>query len=227
LSITLANLTKPIALRRRHVVQSSRFEGETMNRRTAIRLFAGAAAAAVVARQAQRRARLLRTQGRIVRDDFVAKYPVRRRFVTVAGCRTHVYVAGPKESDRPPLLLLHGGVVEAASWMEAVTALCADRLVIAPDLPAHGASGYLPPSQLLDWLEAFVDHSDLHNFDLCGHSMGGGLAIRYAAQHGDRVRRLSLCAPPALLNICRTRAYISSPHSATCRRSNRRTNSTR
>ncbi len=169
-----------------------------MNRRTAIRLFAataGAAAAAVVARQAQRRARLLRTQGKNVRDEFVAKYPVERSFVTVAGCRTHVYMAGPKESDRRPLLLLHGGVIEAASWMEAVTALCADRLVIAPDLPAHGASGYLPPPQLLGWLEAFVNHSDLHNFDLGGHSMGGGLAIRYAAQHGDRVRRLILCAP--------------------------------
>lgn len=133
-----------------------------MNRRTAIRLFAataGAAAAAVVARQAQRRARLLRTQGKNVRDEFVAKYPVERSFATVAGCRTHVYMAGPKESDRRPLLLLHGGVIEAASWMEAVTALCADRLVIAPDLPAHGASGYLPPPQLLGWLEAFVNHS--------------------------------------------------------------------
>ncbi|MEK6573367.1 MAG: alpha/beta fold hydrolase [Chloroflexota bacterium] len=72
-----------------------------------------------------------------------------------------------------------------------------------------------------------MDHFDLRNFDLRGHSMGGGLAIRYAAQHGDRVRRLILCAPPALLNICRTRAYISCRRSATCRRSNRRTNSTR
>ena len=106
-----------------------------MNRRTAIRLFAATAgAAAAFARQVQRRARLLRTQGKIARDDFVAKYPVERSFVTVAGRKTHVYMAGPKESDRPPLLLLHGGVVEAASWMEAVTALCTDRLVITPDL---------------------------------------------------------------------------------------------
>lgn len=104
-------------------------------------------------------------------------------------------MAGPKENDRPPLLLVHGGVVEAASWMETVAALSSDRFVIAPDLPAHGASGWLSPSQLLNWLEAFADAFGLRRFDLCGHSMGGGLAIRYAARRGERVRRLVLCAP--------------------------------
>lgn len=168
------------------------------NSRSFLRLAAlavGAAAGAVVAREVQRQVRLHRAEGRAARDTFTATYPIERYWLNLAGCSTHIYESGSPDSTRPPLLLIHGGVVEGASWLETVTALGVDRHVIAPDLPAHGASGYLAPAQLLTWLDAVVEHFKLDRFDLCGHSMGGGLALRYAALHANRLRHLILCAP--------------------------------
>lgn len=164
---------------------------------------AGAGLAYVLAQEASRRALTHRNESRLSRDRYVRGFPVRRRYVSVLGCNTHVYEAVPEASTQPPLLLIHGGVIEGASWMEAVSetpqpgsALATDRRVLIPDLPAHGASGYLSPHKLMSWLEAFVD-SEIgpRPFDLCGHSMGGGLALYYAARHPDRIRKLVLCAP--------------------------------
>ncbi|HLF01236.1 MAG TPA: alpha/beta hydrolase [Anaerolineales bacterium] len=158
---------------------------------------AGVATAFVVAREAARRARNHTALSRAVRDDYASAFPVRRRFANIAGCNTHIYEAGPRDSDRPPLLLIHGGVIEGASWLDTVTALGTDRFVIAPDLPVHGASGYLPPHILLRWLEEVVESElpSARQFDLCGHSMGGGLALHYALRHSEKIRRLILCAP--------------------------------
>jgi pyruvate dehydrogenase E2 component (dihydrolipoamide acetyltransferase) len=158
----------------------------------------GAAAGAALAFEARRRLRAHQIEGRAARDTYTAAYPAQRYWLNLAGCLTHIYESGSRDSTRPPLLLIHGGVVEGASWLETVTALATDRLVIAPDLPAHGASGYLPPAQLLNWLEAVVDYFDLDQFDLCGHSLGGSLALRYAVRHvrhAHRLRRLIVCAP--------------------------------
>lgn len=166
--------------------------------RTFLRLAAlavGAAVGAALALEARRRRRAHQIEGRAARDTYTAAYPAQRYWLNLAGCATHIYESGSRDSTRPPLLLIHGGAVEGASWLDTVTALATDRLVIAPDLPAHGASGYLPPAQLLTWLATVVDYFDLDQFDLCGHSLGGGLALRYAANHSHRVRRLIVCAP--------------------------------
>ena len=162
---------------------------------TALAAAAGAATAYVVARETRKIVAQHQAEGRAIRGQYVSAYSVQRTVIRVAGCETNVYEAGPLDSNSPPLLLIHGGVVEAASWLETVAALCPTRRVIAPDLPAHGASGYLPPHRLLAWLSALVAHYNLQHFDLCGHSLGGALALRYAAQHGSNIRRLVLCAP--------------------------------
>jgi pimeloyl-ACP methyl ester carboxylesterase len=163
---------------------------------------AGVAAGVLAVREAARRARQHTTFSRAARDEYASAFAVGRRFANINGCHTHIYEAGPGESNRCPLLLIHGGVIEGASWLETIAALAKDRFVIAPDLPAHGASGYLPPHRLMGWLEAFVETEVLPKsgdlgvrFDLCGHSMGGGLALHYASRHGDQIRRLVLCGP--------------------------------
>lgn len=162
---------------------------------TAFAAAAGAATAYIAARETRKFITRHQAEGRALRGQYVSTYPVQQHTVRIAGCDTNVYEAGPLDSDAPPLLLIHGGVVEAASWLETVTALCSTRRVIAPDLPTHGTSGYLPPHQLLHWLEAVVVHYQLEQFDLCGHSLGGALALRYAARQPQNIRRLVLCAP--------------------------------
>ena len=160
----------------------------------------GAVAAATLLAYARRRLPALAAESHAAREDYVAQYTpaIQRRRMSVLGCDTHLYYAGPEHPQRPPLLLIHGGIIEAATWLPTLAALATDRAVIAPDLPAHGLSGSLSPAQLLDWLITFVDQCGLEKFDLCGHSMGGALAFRYAAGRPDRIRRLILCAPVGL-----------------------------
>jgi 4,5:9,10-diseco-3-hydroxy-5,9,17-trioxoandrosta-1(10),2-diene-4-oate hydrolase len=162
----------------------------------ALAALAGAGLAYVVTREVTRRAAAHAAQSRAVRDRYVGGFPVQRRSCQVLGCTTHLYETRPQATSQPPLVLIHGGVIEAASWMETVAALGTGRRILVPDLPAHGASAYLSPSRLVAWLEAFIESEVGSSLvDVCGHSMGGGLALYYAARHSRRIRRLILCAP--------------------------------
>jgi len=59
---------------------------------------------------------------------------------TVEGVSLHYLTAG----EGPPVLLLHGGIVDSASlsWGEVVEPLAADFEVYALDLPGYGGSDW-------------------------------------------------------------------------------------
>lgn len=127
------------------------------------------------------------------------------RTVTVAGMRIRVYVAEAQRSDRPPLLLLHGGAFDNAllSWGGSMAALAENRYVLAPDLPGYGESDRPEDSPYsVEWYAGVVrelaDTLGLQRFDLGGLSLGGGVALAFALSEPDRLRRLILVAPHGL-----------------------------
>jgi pimeloyl-ACP methyl ester carboxylesterase len=67
------------------------------------------------------------------------------RRLRLAGVSTAV----PEGGDGPAVVLLHGSGEYAAKWLWTIPDLVTTHRVIAPDLPAHGASEALdgPPSQ--------------------------------------------------------------------------------
>jgi pimeloyl-ACP methyl ester carboxylesterase len=102
--------------------------------------------------------------------------------------------------ERPPLLMLHGWMDVGASFQFVVDAMAAHegecRFIVAPDwrgfggTSASGADSYWFPDYLGD-LDALADAiSPGEPFDLLGHSMGGNVAMAYAAARPARVRRL-------------------------------------
>jgi pimeloyl-ACP methyl ester carboxylesterase len=65
--------------------------------------------------------------------------------------------------------------------------------VYALDQRGHGDSDWAseyPPEAMPNDLSAFVDQLGLDRFTIVGHSMGGGVAFRYTAEHTERVERL-------------------------------------
>jgi pimeloyl-ACP methyl ester carboxylesterase len=63
--------------------------------------------------------------------------------IAVEGRPCRYWVAGPDNGR--PLLLLHGGLGDAAlHWGRALPDLARDFHVLAPDLPGFGASAPLP-----------------------------------------------------------------------------------
>jgi pimeloyl-ACP methyl ester carboxylesterase len=119
-------------------------------------------------------------------------------FVEVAGVRLHVRDSGPK--DAPPLILLHGFGGSLHSWEPWAQALSTQFRVIRYDQPGAGLSAPDPTGDYTDErgmvvLAALMDRLGVARASLIGHSMGGRLAWRFAAESPQRVDKLVLVAP--------------------------------
>src|SRR5262249_52740667 len=110
------------------------------------------------------------------------------RWVDVAGLRVHYLESG----QGPPLVLLHGGAVDAAGFsFHATIPALADRFrVLAPDWPGYGESASPPaPWGLADhvgFVEHFLDATGVARASLVGLSLGGGAALGLALDHPAR-----------------------------------------
>ena len=122
----------------------------------------------------------------------LAGIPVEERRLELAGVSTAVLEGG----DGPPLVLLHGPGASAAHWLRVLPDLVATHRVIAPDLPGLGASevggGPLDADRVLVWLGELIESTCPSPPALVGYALGGAIAARFAAAHGDRVGRLVL-----------------------------------
>jgi pimeloyl-ACP methyl ester carboxylesterase len=95
----------------------------------------------------------------------------------------------------PPLLLVHGGRDHCRSWDWVAQKLRSDWRVIAVDLRGHGDSAWSPDGDYS--MQAFVyDMAQLiHQLKLApltivAHSLGGGIALRYAGLFPENVNKL-------------------------------------
>ena len=99
------------------------------------------------------------------------------------------------EGSEETVVLLHGGALNAHSWDGVCHDLGPDYRRIAPDLRGHGDSEWSPVadyrlnSHIRD-VERFLDRVAPERFFLVGHSLGGHIALRYAALHGKRLKAL-------------------------------------
>jgi len=94
-----------------------------------------------------------------------------------------------------PVVLLAGTGLTARSWDAVAASLSATRTVLAVDLRGHGQSGW--PGEYSIALMAqdigqLLERLDEPAVDVVGHSLGGLVALRVAAAHPHRVRRLVL-----------------------------------
>ncbi|MCP2169433.1 Pimeloyl-ACP methyl ester carboxylesterase [Goodfellowiella coeruleoviolacea] len=87
--------------------------------------------------------------------------------------------------DGPPVLLLHGAGRTLADWAAVAPLLTPQHRVLAMDLRAHGRSGSGPwtlPAVVGD-VEAVLAALGATHAVLVGHSLGGMVAVQYAADH--------------------------------------------
>ncbi|MBI5712841.1 MAG: alpha/beta hydrolase [Chloroflexi bacterium] len=115
---------------------------------------------------------------------------------TLNGLRIAYRVAG----QGPDVLLIHGWVSSSRMWSLMMNDLSTHFRCWAIDLPGFadsdkpGASWY-SIENYEQVINAFADQFDLGRFDLIGHSMGGMIALRFAARQPTRVRRLVAINP--------------------------------
>ncbi len=111
------------------------------------------------------------------------------------GFTVHLRDEGPR--DAPALLLLHGSNASLHTWEPWVERLSGDYRIITLDLQGHGLTGPTPTgcytgTCMAETVEAVRAHLGLERMAIGGNSMGGGVAIRYALAHPERVTALIL-----------------------------------
>lgn len=110
-------------------------------------------------------------------------------------------------ADGPPVVLSHGWPLNADAWDAAALFLAEHgHRVVAHDRRGHGRSSQTWHGNEMDTyaddLAALLEHLDLRDVTLVGHSTGGGEVVRYVRRHGSgRVARLVLVSavPPFML----------------------------
>lgn len=111
---------------------------------------------------------------------------------------TRVLRTGP--ADGEPVVLMHGvgGHLECYAHNTAVLAE-AGYQVIAYDFPGHGGTTHATENVelpvYLEHLRGLLDALGVDRAHLNGESLGGWVAVKFAARHPDRVRRVVLNTP--------------------------------
>lgn len=95
----------------------------------------------------------------------------------------------------PPLLLVHGGRDHCRSWDWVAQELRSDWRVIAVDLRGHGDSAWSPDGDysmqaFIYDLAQLIHQLKLSPVNILAHSLGGGIAVRYAGLFPDLVAKL-------------------------------------
>ena len=110
---------------------------------------------------------------------------------------------GPRrEATKRPAVLVHGLADTCRTWNRVAPALARDRRLYALDLPGHGRTSRYDAAYdvefyaglVTDWIRSL----GLAEFDLIGHSLGGGIAMRVLLDQPGRVHRLALVAAGGL-----------------------------
>lgn len=127
-----------------------------------------------------------------MRERLLADLPVAETRADIQGVDTAVLEGG----DGPPIILLHGVGSFAPEWGLVIPQLVRSHRVIAPDLPGLGESevraGKRDAEAAVAWLRDLIAQTCSEPPTLVGHSVGGGIAARFAIEHSEQVRKIVL-----------------------------------
>lgn len=104
-----------------------------------------------------------------------------------------LHIHSATQGEGPDVILLHGLFGMGNNLGALARALQADFRVHSLDLPNHGRSGWLETmtlQSLADGVRGWLREQGIVRAHLCGHSLGGKVAMRIALDDPDRVDRL-------------------------------------
>lgn len=112
--------------------------------------------------------------------------------IEINGVKIFTRIAG--EGD--PFLILHGWGASTDSWVEIQERLSKNFQVILLDFPGFGKSDFPPEAwgvqNYCEFVLDFTEKMGLEKFNLLGHSFGGRVCIKLAAQFPEKIKKLIL-----------------------------------
>ena len=111
---------------------------------------------------------------------------------------------GKMDKAKTPLLFVHGSGGNGLLWKQQLRGLADTYSPIALDLPGHGNStGNSCQSISLygDYIRELKESLALPPFTLCGHSLGGAIALNYQLNYPDELKAIILVATGGRLRV--------------------------
>ncbi|MEJ2439584.1 MAG: alpha/beta hydrolase [Gammaproteobacteria bacterium] len=130
--------------------------------------------------------------------------PVQQSFVhdPVFNARVRLLQAGRQHDS--VIVLVHGLNASADVWQPFIPALSKYFHVLAFDLPGFGESSkgnkLYSPDNYVTFMHKLFARLNIKRVILAGHSLGGNIALRYAATYPQQVRRLVLIDAAGILH---------------------------
>lgn len=139
-----------------------------------------------------------RSQLAALHHGFAAFARLRRLRISTPHGDLSIMVRPGRNARALPLVCLHGFGGDKETWLLLAASLGRERGMVLIDLPGHGGSS-LPVQPVTIGFHAaavwrVLDQIGISSAILCGNSMGGGVALRMAADQPQRVAALILVA---------------------------------
>ncbi len=156
------------------------------------------------------------------RRHLLAELPVTEKRYTLNGVASAVLEGG----EGRPVVLLHGPGGYGAQWIRVIPDLVKTHRVIAPDLPGHGDSAFFTgaplPESVNAWMDDLIECTCDQKPVIVGHTLGGAIAARYAAENGARIASVVLVDALGLVSFqpaaefgAALMAYLKTPDTRT------------
>ena len=126
---------------------------------------------------------------------------LRREATVIDGIHVPYFVGQPVQGGagaaEVPMLFVHGFASNKESWLLLLVRLQKRYCVIVPDLPGFGEAGTIPRRSASAAAQAralakLLEELRIPLVHVVGSSMGGGIALRFAAEFPRRTRALTL-----------------------------------
>jgi pimeloyl-ACP methyl ester carboxylesterase len=146
-------------------------------------------------------------------------YPFPHHIVQLKnGAKVAIVKAGAPKA--PPIIFVHGLGGYLPHWYFQISELSSMFFCVALDLPGYGKSEKKPLKITMPYyaetIAALCSYLQLEKVNLCGHSMGGQIALHFALKYPELLDKLILIAPagfePFTLEEIRILKNISSPN---------------
>lgn len=117
-----------------------------------------------------------------------------KKYVTLKNGEKYAYVEHGKGSDT--LVLIHGNFSSSLHFSPLFNKVPDDLKIVAMDLRGFGDSTYNNGidslEELADDVKLFLDELNIQNAHILGWSLGGGVALEFAAKHPESTNKLIL-----------------------------------
>lgn len=126
--------------------------------------------------------------------------------LSVAGETVRATTGGrPLDTSQPLLIFLHGASQDRTLWALQMRHFSHHGWsVLAPDLPAHGASGgelLESIEAMADWVGHLIEAAGFNAAAIIGHSMGSLVGLQLAGSQPERVTKLVLTGTTAAMRV--------------------------